>query len=284
MWYRVNGKIQCTRYGSVFGPVYWGSEELENYKFWDELVSKGKVTIEEKDILIGMSPNEGNLDTVQSYDSEILTVGAMQKTINPQGKGEFSIQVQEFKLSNPNDYYYLFEKCGWTVENNIMYYQDLEDNSSSKITGSVLKAKIRNGYNSEKFRTYSVRCKPIEPIIKAAKDKNFQAKQLEDFISRLKKVLKIKPTGYNYTLNQYLKTKLGKATVLDHHINRPAYVANDFGAAINRFFNKNPSIDKNPNNWGNNHSTYESKILDDYGKARRGTDMTDRYNKLKKRL
>lgn len=28
-----------------------------------------------------MSKNEGNFDTVQGYDSEILTVGAMQKTI-----------------------------------------------------------------------------------------------------------------------------------------------------------------------------------------------------------
>jgi len=35
-----------------------------------------------------MSPNEGKVDSVQAYDGEVLTVGAMQKTIKtPNGLG-----------------------------------------------------------------------------------------------------------------------------------------------------------------------------------------------------
>ncbi|MGT2490990.1 hypothetical protein ACU4GD_11770 [Cupriavidus basilensis] len=49
-----------------------------------ELADSGEITAGERRILVAMSPNEGNLDAVQSYDSEVLTAGAMQKTIKSQ--------------------------------------------------------------------------------------------------------------------------------------------------------------------------------------------------------
>ena len=289
-------QIQCTRYNGVYGPVYWGSQKLADYKGWDELIKAKKLTKEEKEILIGMSENEGKLDSVQSYDSEILTVGAMQKTVNPQGEGEFPVQVQEFKASNPDKYKELFEECGWTVESNKMYYKDPDDTAATKITRSTLKTKIRDGFVASKFKK-KVECKPLEPIIKAAKDKDFQAKQVQDFIKRLNKVLLIKPVGHSYELKKYLKSKLGKATVLDQHINRPAYVDNDFGKALDNFFaakdaevkafnkgkkeeDKKEKVSRNPEEWGTDHATYEKTILDDYGINRRGSDMPKRYNRM----
>lgn len=295
-------KFACTRYGSVYGPVYWGSQKLADYKFWDELVKTKKVTEEEKDILIGMSENEGKLDSIQSYDSEILTVGAMQKTINPQGKGEFPIQVQEFKKDYPAKYKELFEECGWSVQSGTMYYKDPSDSDATKITGSALKKKIREGYKKSEFKK-KLKCKPLEPIAKAASDKDFQAKQVKDFIDRLKnKVLPIKPKGYTHPLSAYLKSKLGKATVLDHHINRPAYVKTDFAEALDNFFTKKDKevddfnklekdkskhkkkVSKDPSTWGDNHADYEKDILDDYGVNRRGTDMKTRYDKMKSKF
>ncbi|MCD9564247.1 LysM peptidoglycan-binding domain-containing protein [Tenacibaculum maritimum] len=298
----LNLKFECIRYGTVYGPVYWGSEKLADYKYWGNLIKEKKVTKEEKDILIGMSENEGKLDSIQSYDSEILTIGAMQKTINSEGKGEFPIQVQEFKESNLSKYKELFEDCGWTVEGDTMYYKDPSKSDSSKITGKQLKEKIREGFKSTELKKKH-KCKLLEPIARASKDKDFQAKQVEDFISRLKnKVLPIKPQKYNYKLEDYLKSKLGKATVLDHHINRPAYVKPDFGKALDNFFIKKDKeveefnkkekdktkhknkVSRNPNDWENNHSTYEKSILDDYGVNRRGTDMKGRYHKMKNKF
>jgi murein DD-endopeptidase MepM/ murein hydrolase activator NlpD len=294
-----NKKFECTRYGTAYGPVYWGSEKLADYKYWDKLIKEKKVTKEEKEILVGMSENEGKLDSVQSYDSEILTVGAMQKTVNSKGKGEFTIQVEEFKKNNPNKYKELFENCGWTVEGGIMYYKDPSDSNSTKITGKKLKLKIREGFKSTEFKKM-LKCKPLESIVKASKDEDFKIKQVQDFIDRLKKkVLPIKPKGYNYSLDNYLKSNLGKATILDHHINRPAYVKTDFGKALDNFFSKKnkeieefnkkekdkskhkTKISKNPIEWGESHSDYEKEILDDYGVNRRGTDMKNRYNKMK---
>lgn len=295
-------QFQCTRYGSVYGPVYWGKFKLANYEYWDDLISENKVTQEEKDILVGMSENEGKLDSVQSYDSELLTVGAMQKTVNPTGKGEFPIQVQEFKADHPEKYKELFEDCGWTVESNTMYYKDPSDSAATKITGSALKTKIREGFKKSEFKK-KLKCAPLEPIAKASLDKDFQAKQVKDFIDRLKnKVLPIKPKGYSYSLKDFLNSKLGKATALDHHINRPGYVKNDFGKALDNFFVKKDKevldfntaeadsskhkskVSKNPNDWGTDHAAYETIILDDYGVNRRGTDMKGRYNKMKSKF
>ena len=121
-----------------------------------------------------------------------------------------------------------------------------------------------------------------------------------DFIKRLKEVvLPLTPTGYSYKLSDYLKSKLGKATVLDHHINRPGFVKDDFGAALGRFFAKKDAdtakqnktkkegeklekLSRNPADWGDMHGKYEQEILDDYGNERRGTDMDKRYDKMKK--
>ncbi|CAF1233068.1 unnamed protein product, partial [Didymodactylos carnosus] len=82
------------------------------------------------------------------------------------------------------------------------------------------------------------------------------------------------------------KSTLGKAIVLDHHVNRPAYVKRDFGKALNRFFEQNEHASRNPNDWNDKHFEYEMKILDDYGINREmsGNVAPDRYKKLKERL
>lgn len=306
-------KFQCTKFGSAYGPVYWGVKKLAQYDGWATLIKDKKITEEEKEILIGMSENEGKLDSVQSYDSEILTAGAMQKTVNPQGKGELPIQIEEFKKDHPKKYKSLFEDCGWTVDNKTIYYKNLRDKEAKKITGKDLKTKIREGFTKDTYKK-KVRCAPLEPIVKAVNDKDFQAKQLKDFIDRLKnKVLVIKPKGHtSYKLKDYLKSKLGKATALDHHINRPGYVATDFGKALDNFFTKKDKeiedankliekenkeitdpklkkekkkkVSRKPSEWGDKHTEYEKDILEDYGKNRRGTDMENRYKKMKAKL
>jgi hypothetical protein len=273
-------EIKCTKYGEEYGPVYWGNKKLENYSNWDKLVAQNAITLTEKEILVGMSENEGNLDAVQSYDSEIVTVGAMQKTINPSGYGEFPTQMAEFKGKNEDKFKALFENCGWTVKNEggkwRVYYNNL--------TGADLKAKIRDGFKKDNFGK-KVECRPLEPLINAANDIAFQEKQIFDFIDRLKnKVLVIVPKNHVKQISAYVKSKLGKAVVLDHHVNRPGYVKDDFGAALDRFYSKHPTVSKNPADWGANHDSYEKEIIEDYGKKRRGTDMSGRYNKLNNKL
>lgn len=291
-------RFKCTRYGSKYGPVFWGTLPLADYPFWDALIAEGKVTHDEKEILIAMSENEGKLNSVHSYDSEIFTAGAMQKTVNSKGMGEFPIQVQEFKASHPHKYKTLFEAYGWIVEDAMLFYKDPSTPDAPLVTGSALKSLIREGFTQRTYRD-ELPCIPLAPIVNALNDPDFQAKQVTDFIYRLrKKVLQLKPSGHHHPLRDYVKSKLGRALVLDQHINRPGYVRVDFAKALNTFYNRmdnevimhnsklkdrskmKTKVPRNPKNWGAQHSVYEEMVISYYGLHRRGTDMKNRYLRI----
>ncbi|WP_428740652.1 hypothetical protein [Tenacibaculum sp.] len=312
-------KIKCTRYKYKtddegvkhywYGPYYKGSKSIETFSHWDTMIANKELTSNEKTIMIYMSPNEGNFDSVQSYDSVALTAGAMQKTINNKGNGELPRQIWEFKQEEPELFQkYLGSCCKWTVEktdtkagkfwgeneNYTMYY---EKPDKTKITGKELKKFIRKEFNKDNYGKSNIASTAILPIIKLMLDEKYLQKQIKDFKFRLDYSLSTKVS--NYKISEYFKSNFGRALVLDQHVNAPAWVQSDFQSSLNRFFNKKDKeiddfnkkerdenkhkakISRNPNDWGNDHSTYENEIIKDYGTTRRGTDMKNRYNKIK---
>ncbi|MDE0535188.1 hypothetical protein, partial [Tenacibaculum sp. L6] len=186
-----------------------------------------------------------------------------------------------------------------------MFYKS--PNTNKKLEGKELKKEIRKGFESSTYKQ-KLECELLEPIVKAFKDSDFQSLQIIDTKKRLDTVIKFKPKGYSYKISSYFKSKLGKATALDHHINRPAYVKTDLGKALDNFYTKKDKeiedfnkkekdekkhktkISRNPDDWGNSHSEYEKEILDDYGVNRRmsksnGVSVApSRYNHLKTEL
>lgn len=89
---------------------------------------------------------------------------------------------------------------------------------------------------------------------------------------------------FSFKAKDILKSKLGKATLLDHHINRPAYARFDLGSAVKRFFEQHPNVSTNPADWKGDHQEFEKIILEDYGKNREGTDMVNRYSRMKNNI
>jgi hypothetical protein len=271
------GEISCVKNKTTnkYGPRYLGKLPLEKYDKWDELIRKKILAENEKNIIIGVSANEGNLDTVHSYDSEIVSVGVMQKTIDQEGFGQFPIQMAKFKGTNGQKFKTLFENCGWTFKKENRqyraYYRD--------ITGANLKEQIRNGFTKEKHN-YIVPCIPIEPLINAIKDPEFQALQIEDFVLALREVLNIYPIGHSNMLCDYLTSILGRAMVLDQYVNRPSYVLKDFGDALNKFYMNSDAASRDPKKWGKDHERYEKEVIGYYADLRRGSDMGKRYDKL----
>lgn len=275
------------------------------------MITNNELTSDEKTIMIYMSPNEGNFDSVQSYDSVTLTAGAMQKTINNKGNGELPRQIWEFKQEEPELFKkYLGACCKWTVEktgtksgkfwgeneNYTMYY---EKSNKTKITGKELKKFIRKEFNKDNYGKSNIVSAAILPIIKLMLDEKFLQKQIKDFKFRLDYSLSAKVN--NHKISEYLKSNFGRALILDQHVNAPAWVKPDFQSSLNKFFDKKDKeiddfnkeekdkkkhktkISRNPNDWGSNHNAYENEIIKDYGKTRRGTDMKARYNKIKKK-
>jgi len=279
------GEVVCTVLNGVYGPIYAGNLCLKDYgnNHWEKLITERKIlTLKEKGIIIGVSENEGKFDTIQSYDNQIVSVGIMQKTINEKGTGQFSNQIGKFKEKHPDNFKALFERCGWTVEKDIdgnwkAYYNNK--------TGNELKKIIRDGFTKKTFNSI-VPCTPIEPLINATKDPIFQAIEIEDFLDELKTVLIKHPkcehniTRNTYTLEKYLKSSIGIALALDQQVNKPAYVARDFGRALDNFFGDNDDVSRNPSDWGEQHREYEKKIIDCYATLRDVTNSKKRYNNL----
>lgn len=273
-------EFKRTKYNDNYGPMYRGSMKLANHAPWNQLITDGKATESDKRIINGMSTNEGNLDSIHSYDSEIVSAGAMQKTVNSHGTGEFPVQVWQFKIDHPKLYEKHFQNSGWTVEKQkngvTMYYNGQ--------TGKDLKDILRKDFTAKSGKVGT--SKPLSALVRAISTPEFQQQQITDYIDRLHdKVLKIVPSGYHpYTLNDYLQSDLGKATTLDHHINRPGYVANDFSDALNVFFRKYPTISKNPAEWGDKRAEYEKELIEHYGTNRRMTNPEKRFRHLKENL
>ncbi|CAF4034402.1 unnamed protein product, partial [Rotaria sp. Silwood1] len=243
-------------YSGNLGPLHVGTLKMSQYTGWSDLVGSGIATNNEKEIIMAVAQNEGNLDSVQAYDSEVLTAGAMQKTVKTSKVGEFEQQVFEFKQENPRIYSERFETCGWEVSSN-------KKMSFRGKTGLELKRYLRAGFDKVGKVNSS---EALGPIVCAIKTPEFQLKQMKDFIKRLQEVLQIIPNGFNYTISDYFKSLLGQATALDQHVNRPGYVRYDVGKVLNHFYVRNPRVSKNPRNWTDQQrSTYEREILEDYG-------------------
>jgi hypothetical protein len=266
-------KFIVTRLGSQYGPVYFGNRPLERSEVLLELAESGTITTSERRIMVGMSPNEGNLDSVHSYDSEIVTAGAMQKTINRDGFGELPRQVAHFRAADEDAYQELFEKCGWSVEGRgeetRMYYSHPLLTNGKKITGRELRDKIRENCSANSFRK-KVDNVPLAAIVHAMMDKRYERLQLMDFMTRLRiQILPEVPSNCRFPIGDYFQSDLGRATALDHHVNRPAWVRQDIGSAVRRFFDRHPNVSQNPAEWGVNRVAYEREIVEDYGVNRR---------------
>lgn len=285
-------QIYCTKYSSNYGPIYHGKTKVDKFTGWSDLVTNGDVTETEKKAISAMADNEGNLEAVQSYDSEIVSVGAMQKTINTSGEGELPKQIYEFKESNTS----AWEKHQCCFENHKWEFIKENNRYKAKYNGAVAssttKTAIRTNYTSEVNGNTSEKNNIIEPFIKLSNDPEFHKKQILDFIARMRESIDKKISGYsNRKISEYIKSALGMATVLDHSVNRPAHVLGAFKDSLDEFYKKEEykDVDKDPSNWGDNHSTYEKAILDIYGPLRGTgsytmTNAESRYNALKTKL
>lgn len=276
------------RYGKTGGgPTYANRPNSDpafkvgNSPAWNTLEAAGKVTPSERAVISRMSASEGRLDAVQGYDNQIISAGAMQKTVNPQGTGELPRQVWDFKEANPEKYQTLFADKGWTVER--VKPGNTEDSFALRLTvdGKTLTPRETADYIKDRENPDHW-TKALDPMQKAGRDPDFQTQQIKDFQSRLRVATSVIPAGPNYTkpAGDYVTSEQGAALLLDHHVNRPAHVDNAFGLALDRFYAANPKVSRDPADWtAEQREQYEPAILSNYQATRElkynGSAMTD---------
>jgi hypothetical protein len=271
------------------GPTYpvCHQHTLKNYENWDDLIANKQKTESEKNIISTMSVNEGDLDTVQGWDSQVASLGAMQKTINPQGEGELPKQILEFKESNPEAYKRLFEDKGWTVRQDEippkkkggkttlskprMYWKDPDDSGAEEMRGADLKSYLDDPKDPAKWK------KIMGPLRDAGADPDFQKKQVCDFNARLVSAVNVTPNGYTGTIQDYVTSEKSAAYVLDQSVNAPALVSRDFGKALKTFYAANPKASKEPSGWtAAERAKYEKQITANYAAERKLVDKASR--------
>ncbi len=279
--------------GGGGGPQYKNchNQTLGSYTGWDELIKSNKKTTSEKNVLVAMSANEGDMDAVQAYDSEIVTVGAMQKTVNPQGQGELPIQLKEFR-DNPETRAVFDRELGskgysvgvaigknkdgtpkYGNVDNTLYFTDPKNPNAKPITGKELDKFIQT--NKDRWPD------TLGPFRSLGRTPEFQEKQVLDFNNRLASALNKTPVGYGHDIGDYVSSEHGAALVLDQDVNRPGYVSKDFSKALDKFYKAHPQVSIDPAAWAENKRVaYEKEILDNYASGRRGTDMANRAKKL----
>lgn len=281
------------KYNASGGPKYKDCHDhtLASFKGWDDLIKANIKTSSEKNVLVAMSANEGDLDAVQAYDSEIVSIGAMQKTVNKSGTGELPRQLRQFRDDPATAAVFQRElgAKGFTIAPEIrgtrkdgtprpgpkdaLYFTDPNDSNAQPITGSVLDQFIQT--NKERWAD------TIGPFRSLGRTLEFQRKQVLDFNDRLVSSLDKMPTGYKHPIGDYVTSEAGAALVLDQDVNRPNFVETDFGIALKKFHADHPGAAQDPSTWTRaNRLDYEKSIIENYTAVRRATDSAERATKL----
>lgn len=298
----INKIVDCdtpyyATYGSGGGPKYKDCNDytLASFPGWQALLDSKVKTASEKNVLAAMAANEGELDSIQAYDSEIITVGSMQKTVNPEGTGELPTQLKEFRDDPATAA--VFERelgsKGFSVDKkptgktkkdgtpilgkeDHLFFTDPKDPDAKPITGAELRKFIRD--NKDRWAD------TLGPFRSLGRTPEFQKKQVLDFNDRLVAAMNKQPTGYDNDIGDFVTSERGGALVLDQSVNRPGYVSTDFGKALDKFYADNPTVSKDPTTWSaSDRAAREDEILKNYEATRRGTDMPGRADKLDKK-
>ena len=290
----------CNKYGTRTGPYYKNKKNkqpMKDYGRWQSMINSGKITETDAKLMLLMSPNEGDFNSVQAYDDQAITAGAMQKTINTTGEGELSQQLGDFKKANPGKFKTLFSDQGWDVDGGdttdkngktvkkrylAKYSYTDKDGKLVTVKGNELYDFFKSYCNAKTSKEKKAQIeKALDSMRQGVEDEDYKDLQVLDFKKRVEEAVGQKPVGYDYPISDYATTAKSQALVLDQSVNRPAYVDDDYGKALDDFYKKNPKAPKNPADWGDKRGKYEDEINESYGNNRRGTDMANRYKAIK---
>jgi hypothetical protein len=280
-------------YADLGGPQYKACHDhtLGDYPGWNDLIQRNVKTPSEKNVLVAMSANEADMDGVQAYDSQTLSAGAMQKTVNPAGAGELPQQLYEFR-SDPatapvfqrelgdKGYSVDLPVIGQNTDGTPMYgdkpvlsFTDPKTPGAMAITGAALKNMVRT--QADRWTD------TLGPFRSLGRTPEFQTKQVLDFNDRLVSSLDKTPTGYAHSIGDYVTSENGSALVLDQDVNAPGFVQSDFGRALKSFYAGTPGAPVDPATWTDaQRAAYEPAITSAYSAVRRGTDMGLRATNL----
>lgn len=256
--------------------------KLDAYPRWDALIAKGGATgatEDERIIASVMAENEGAFDSINVWDTQILSIGAMQKTFAPGGGGELAEQLDEFKSEQPALFDRFLGQYGWDIVGGNAVYTDPV--TKQPYSGEDLFEKVREGITLNELKHPVRKASSIlAPFVLLGQNEVYQDKQVADFIKRLHKALALKPgrntdsfnpPRYDFIVSDCFHSNLGRTVVLDQSVNTPNCVILHVGAALRELYTKVPltGSKQDPRQWTvAERKIYEKILIGIYGPLR----------------
>jgi len=210
-----------------------------------------------------VSPNEGCLDAINTWDNSFLSVGCFQWTAGTDDSaGELPAVVAALERDNPEAFARLFGQYGLGVSGVdfaeavprgfFTYNGELVDNAAKK------EGILRTPEMAYLFW-------------KAAQDPAFQSTEVTCAARRVFAFLDGAVAGpAPHTVRNYVTSEYGVAQLLDEHVNRPGHVLETLAAAVAGMAAGPSSPD--PAVWS---TLDEGRLLEQYLALRAATNMTD---------
>jgi hypothetical protein len=214
-------------------------------------------------VMRAVSVNEGNLESINTYDNAFLSIGVYQWTAGPGGDpGELEGLLFRYKTSEPDRFAMYFGSFGLDIKVPTpkpgVLHTGFMVLGGKTLTSPEDKAVLRDPVWAYRFW-------------RAAHDNSFRACQIQHAVSRID-VFHNAPIALpiGLAVKDYLTSEYGIALLLDQHVNRPGHVSKTLAAGIAQFIKQGGAAD--PTSWSTED---ENAMLDLYIAERAKTNMTD---------
>lgn len=240
-----DGRQQVTFRKRDMGLAYYGSVTIaEAIEANRSLIMSLGITPSALNVMKSVSENEGKLDSVNTYDRGILSFGIYQWTIGAgDGTGELPALLKKLKNSFPGDFNKYFGNYGLDVSGDTTDTYGYFILNGNKINMESEKQQFRQAEWAFRFW-------------ESGQDGQMQAAEIDHALGRLKSFYWNPRFAINgFTLSEIITSEYGVALILDHHVNRPAYVQPSVERAMRQTGLTNPTF------WG---TSEERQVIQAY--------------------
>jgi hypothetical protein len=227
------------------------------------LLSSFNLSASEINTLLATSQNEGNLDSINTWDNSYLSWGMFQWTMGPLGDaGELPALLKLIKAKQPAAFKTFFGNFGIDIAP-----------STGDVTGFITLNNVvqNNDARKKAFRNNNWALR----FALAGKEPAICAVQVLHAINRFNGFYFVKDADFGgLSINDMLSSEYAASLLLDQHVNRPGHVKKVVVSALSQ-------SGITPQQMANGTDADELKVINKYLAIRRTTSMTNSDTRAK---
>jgi hypothetical protein len=257
--YRPDGQSFARRHGAGFVTV--GETVIPEFLAASPTAIRD-VSASRLRVIQAVSPNEGKLEAINSYDNAFLSFGVFQWTAGPQSDpGELAALLLRLSQSAPEAFQDYFGRYALDVARGASLRTGFLSLNGQPLKAADQKAQLRSPEWAYRFW-------------RAGHDDAVRACQVMHALGRIEQFYAMPMADDR--VQSYVTSEYGVALLLDEHVNRPGHVPGTLAGALDAFVTGRGAAD--PAAWSDGD---EAALLKLYVERRQGT-MTDSDNRAQR--